>query len=287
MKYRLLAIDLDGTLLNPDARVSEANRAALQEVMEADTLVVPCTGRSWREARLALDQVHDLGLDTGIFVTGAVISEIQSGRALNSAFLDERAAKQMVEALADLPEAVLVFREWNEAGHDYLVTGHGELTDNTEWWFEHSGVIVDEHRDLDTIDLAHTLRVGVVAERKSLQAALDRLPPEVLGDLTMHYFAAVPMPERDDDIYILEVFGKSVNKWRGIQWLAEQHGIATEQVAVIGDEINDVPMLEAAGCSIAMGNAVEDAKRAAKYQTKPNTEDGVAYAIEQMLEGKW
>ena len=72
-----------------------------------------------------------------------------------------------------------------------------------------------------------------------------------------------------------------------IKWLADQHGFDAADVAVIGDEINDVAMLEAAGCSVAMGNAIESVKAIAHHVTRGCDESGVAWAIERMLAGEW
>ena len=70
---------------------------------------------------------------------------------------------ELTNFLFDMPEAVLVFRDANLVGHDYLVTGKGSLTANTEWWFQATGANVHFQRDLTLDDLHHTLRVGIVA----------------------------------------------------------------------------------------------------------------------------
>ena len=109
-----------------------------------------------------------------------------------------------------------------------------------------------------------------------------------VGDrVFFHSFEAVQMPPPAESVHILEVFAAGVDKWRGLSWVAQSHGIAPDEIACIGDEINDVQMLRAAGCGIAMGNGIEAAKKAARYVTKDNRNDGVAFAIEQLLSGKW
>lgn len=108
------------------------------------------------------------------------------------------------------------------------------------------------------------------------------------GDqINMHCFAGVPGADKSKARFMVEIFAADVDKWRGIQWLAKQHGIANDQIAAVGDEVNDLPMLRRAGLGVAMGNATDSAKVAADRVTLSHSEHGVAYALRQMLEGHW
>jgi len=285
MNYRLLAIDLDGTLLCPEGRVSDENLRAIAEAQAAGLTVVPCTGRGWREAHYVLEQVPGLGL--GIFVTGAAVTEIATGQTRHYTPLDPQIVFELVEFLKDEPEAVLAYREPNRAGHEYLVTGQGELTPNSRWWFDFIGAVVQENRTPTPDELQHTLRVGMVASGSRVPGVLDRVNARFAGRVEAHAFAAVQSPEPEEAVHILEVFAPGVDKWHGLSWVVQQMNINPEQVAVIGDEINDVAMLQAAGCAIAMDNAVDAAKEHAAYVTKPNHDHGVAHAIDKIIHGHW
>ena len=285
MKYRLIALDLDGTLLGPDHRVSAANRAAIADAQAAGALVVPCTGRGWRESLTSLEGVP--GLTVGIFNTGGAVVEIDSGRAVDLAAFEPHLVLELIEFLRDLPEAVLVYQEHGQTGRDYLVTGDGAITDNTRRWFEMNDIRFHEDRHPTADDLHHSVRVGVVATG---QRAFDveQQVVERFGDrISLHCFAGVPTTSTEDAVFIVEIFALGVNKWRGVSWLAEQHGIPPEAVAAIGDEINDLAMLEHAGLGVAMANAVEPARQAADRHTHSHADDGVAHAIRQMLAGVW
>jgi len=285
MDYRLLAIDLDGTLLCPKGRVSPENLAAIAEAQAAGLTIVPCTGRGWREASYLLRDVP--GLDAGVFITGAAITDIYLGETRHHTALDPQVAAELIEFLRDEPQAVLAYREPNRVGHEYLVTGHGEVTPNSRWWFDFTGAIVHEQRDVTADDLDHTLRVGMVAPGSRMPGIRDRVQAQFAGRVEAHAFAAVQSPDPDEAVHILEAFAPGVNKWYGLSWIAEQMGVGPEHIAVIGDEINDVAMLQAAGCAIAMANATDAAKRHATYLTKPNHDHGVAHAIRQILDGRW
>lgn len=284
MRYRMIALDLDGTLLDDDGQISPANRDAIAAAQRAGMMVVPCTGRSWRESRMILDDLP--GLQLGVFVTGAAVVDIATGRSLDMAAIEPHLACELVHFLQDEPEAVLVYRDAALAGHDYLVTGHGELTDNTQWWFTITGCSTCEQRQVTADDLHHALRVGMVATGKRM-AELEPPVQRAFADrVLVHSFQAINQPD-EDGIHVLEIFAAGVDKWRGLRWIAQQHDIIDKQIVAIGDQINDLAMLQNAGCGIAMGNAADCARQQARHLTRDNRNDGVAYAIEQVLLGKW
>lgn len=286
MRYRLLAIDLDGTLLNPEGEISAANRDALAAAREAGALIVPCTGRSWREGRLALGDVP--GMEWGVFVTGATVAELETGRSVDFACFEPHAAYRLVEALSGAEESVLVFREHERAGHEYLVTGTGELPANTRWWFELTGAVVHEQPEVTPDDLHDCLRVGMVTNGERIDTLRNHLLDHCRDAANIHSFCGIHDPDAPArSVHILEAFPRGVDKWRGIRFLADRHGIPHDAVACIGDEINDLSMLEAAGLGVAMENAIDAAKARADRITRSNAQDGVAHAIEQMLAGRW
>src|SRR5690606_34357223 len=166
-------VDLDGTLLDTRGRLSAGNLAALRRAQDAGMLVVPCTGRAWRESHRALAEAAHLGL--GVFVTGAAISEMPTGRSLDVSGIEPELAMQIVELLHDFPEAVLVFRDAQHAGHDYLVTGRGKLTGNTQWWFDYTRSTVHYQQALCADDLKHTLRVGMIAGGERMAYVIPQL----------------------------------------------------------------------------------------------------------------
>jgi len=284
MRYELLGIDLDGTLLDGSGRVSAANRDAIAAAQRAGCTVVPCTGRGWREAWPALVDVP--GLDVGVFITGAVVSEIATGQSIDFAVIEPHLALELVEHMRREPEAVLVYREPNLAGHDYMVTGDGSLSPNTEWWFQHTGANVHFQKHVTVNDLHHALRVGLVAESDRLPALSQRIADTFGARVQLHHFEALQR-DKQECVHVLEVFAAGVDKWRGLTWLADERGIGRSRIAAIGDEINDVSMIDHAACGIAMGNCIDAVRDVADYVTAPNTEDGVAQAIYKLIDDEW
>lgn len=289
MKYRMIAVDLDGTLLNRRGKLSADNIAAVSEAQRAGVLVVPCTGRAWRESKMVLTQLPQAQRagSPGVFVGGAAVSDLLTGQTLDISAIEPHLALEVVEHLREGPEAVLVFRDSNLVGHDYLITGRGTLSGNTEWWFQVTGATVHFQRLVTADDLHHSMRVALVTTPDRVARLTDGLRERFGDRLIMHSFAAVQMPDPRESVHVLEMFARGTDKWRGLSWIAEQRGFAREQVAVIGDEINDLAMLEGAGCGIAMGNAIDRVKGLAKHVTLDCDHCGVAYAIRRLLSGEW
>jgi len=289
MKYKLLAIDLDGTLLRPGGAVSDAHRNAVDKALDAGLIVVPATGRGWREAQLGLANlgpVYDR-LDLGVFNTGACIAKVATGESVALSDFEPRLCLDLVEHLRPMPEAVLVHMDRHLAGVDYLVTGDGELTGNTQRWLTHNDLRHKEIRHPEPDDLHHALRVGLVARGQRAFDVCKDVEQVFAGLISVHAFAGVPTAQGEAAVYIAEVFAAGVNKWVGLEVIMEQHGITPDQVACLGDEINDLAMLQHAGCGIAMGNAVDQAKAVANRITLDNADDGVAHAIDKLLDGEW
>ena len=286
MKYELLAIDMDGTLLGKDGQISQANCEAVRRAVDAGAIVVPCTGRGWREAKGALKPIKDV-LSVGIFATGAIVNDIATGASVEISEIEPHLVRDLIDFLKDEPEAVLCFRDANVVGHDYLVTGSCELAGNTAWWFEMTGAKTHTQADLAIDELHAVLRVGMVAAGPRLGEMETKIRNHFGDRVLVQHFMGVQMPSPQDTVYILEVFAGGVDKWRGIEWLADHRGIAADKIACIGDEINDVSMLTNAGLGVAMGNAVEQAAVAADKRTLSNAQDGVAYAIDKILKNEW
>lgn len=284
MRYRLIAIDLDGTLLCPEGRASAENLAALHEARGRGVHILPCTGRGWREARRVIGGLPDAEL--GIFNTGAIVARADDGATVDAAPFDRATVLELIGLLRHRPEAVLLYTDPDATGYEYLATGEGTLTENTRWWFEHNALRYLEAEALDEALLDHVVRVGMVLPSADAAGLEARLWDAFAGRVEAHAFEAVQQPF-GESMHILEVFATGVTKWRGIEVVAERFGIDHAEVAVIGDQVNDLPMLRRAGCAVAMGNAIPAVKDIAHRHTRCNQTHGVAHAIGQMLAGAW
>lgn len=301
-RYDLLAIDLDGTLLNSRRQVSPANIAAIHAAREAGMQVVICTGRGLVECAEVLGSIDQT--DPVVVAGGSIVSCPATTRTLHRFSLNQSLVERAVPRLLGHGHAVMILKDPVAAGYDYLII-HGPsrhaLDPVTLWWFEKMKVKVryadhvheDEHPE-------HTVRLGVCALSGVLNTLHDDIHQSFGEHATMHHFPAVLEPEHaaripaGQKLHILEVFDRAASKWSAIRWVAERpnngstpRNIPASRIAAIGDEVNDLPMIREAGLGIAMGNAVPAIRSAAKRHTRSNDEDGVAHAIDNILSGAW
>lgn len=304
--YDILAIDLDGTLLGPDGKVSEANAKAVQEARDAGIEVVLCTGRGYRESREAIEAIRaDLRAEgrpiAPVVVSGgAMIVDASTDRTLHRWPLDQGLAGELCDLFAEMRRAPLLLKDFDAAGYDYLVINSGPVEPPTQWWFEHMPVEVRFVSDLSEDEHPeHTVRVGFAAGTGAMRELAGAVRERFGRRAVIHAFSAVssaedrvgpdgrPIVGKDENIHLLEVFDAQVSKWTAIHRLAMEQGIARERVAAIGDEINDLSMIEGAGLGIAMANAIPEIQEAAGRHTLDHADDGVAHAIGRILSGEW
>lgn len=300
-RYDLLALDLDGTLFNPGGRVSPANALAVAGARDAGIEVVICTGRAMIESTTAIRAIRAdqpaRGRDIAPMVTagGAMVCDAASARTLHRWPMDKGLVARLCAHFAALRRAPLILKDRDAAGFDYLVVNSGPIEPPSQWWFDVMDVEVKFIDDIaNDPHPEHTVRVGFAASSEVMHDLARGIHHHFGGETLTQHFAAVlgsskesKDGSRNDAVHILEVFDRQVSKWTAVHRLAQEQGIPRERVAAIGDEVNDLAMIEGAGLGIAMGNAVPSVKKAANIETKSNAEDGVAYAIERILAGEW
>jgi 5-amino-6-(5-phospho-D-ribitylamino)uracil phosphatase len=285
-----IAIDLDGTLLGPDGQVSARNRDAVARARDAGVTVLICTGRGLAESRRALDAIDQR--DPVVVAGGSIVADPVFSHTLHRAVISTQTVKAAVDIFHDHESPALVLKDPSELDYDYLVLQSERkhpLDATTSWWFNEYRLRVrtgdhvhhDEHPE-------HTVRVGMCAVG-AVSGRAAAVVQRDLGDaVVMHDFAAVhPLDHAAEIVHILELFSPEATKWGGISWVCAQRGLDPARVAAIGDEVNDLTMIEGAGLSVAMGNAKPCITQAARYHTATNAEDGVAHAIDQILSGRW
>jgi 5-amino-6-(5-phospho-D-ribitylamino)uracil phosphatase len=301
-RYQLLAIDLDGTLLDSAGAVSPANLEAIRRARAAGVRIIICTGRGLAECRHVLDAI---GQQDPVVVAGGSIVASPTGDAARSTMhrfgLGLEIVSRATEHLLSRGLPAMVLKDPSRTHYDYLMV-QGEamhpLDPVTIWWLESMGIRTryarllheDEHPE-------DTVRLGACALSGRLDEIHDELAGTIGPDVSMHHFPAVVAPEharrtpQGECLHILEVFSRDANKWSAVCWAAAELGVERSRIAAIGDQINDLPMIrgaqEAGGLGVAMGNAVERVARAAGARTMGHDQDGVAHAIHSLLDGLW
>ncbi|MAE59907.1 MAG: hypothetical protein CMJ49_00970 [Planctomycetaceae bacterium] len=283
MKYRMLAIDLDGTLLNPQSHVSPENLAAVRRAQDAGVLVVLCTGRGLQESRHIIDEVD---CDCPVVLAGgAQVSDPATGKTLHRAAIQPRTALDIMNRLAP-HGAVLSLVDPEPTGCDYLIINPDDMTDNTRWWLDRIDATTRVLAPPTMDHVQHVVRTGMVGPAAEMAARQADLQQHFGDALFTQHFGGVQEADTPA-IHVLEVFNQGVNKWSGLQWLADDHDIPLNSIAAIGDNINDLAMIQHAACGIAMANAVDPIQALADHVTESNAANGVADAIDQLLCGAW
>ena len=289
----IIAIDLDGTLLGPDGQVSPANKGAINRARAAGILVLPCTGRGFVECNTILADIDAAG--PAVVAGGAMIVDGRTGKTLHRFGVCPAITSTATGFIHDAGHAALVLKDAAATGHDYLVVTSEDnhpVDPVSIWWFETHNLTTRFVRSLDEDEHpGATVRVGLVADACDSVPLMARMA-EALGDeVCLHSFPALVNANAEQrngrEVHVLEVFDRRAHKWSAIEWVASQQPLLGTRVAAIGDHINDVSMLQGAHLGIAMGNADQTARDAADIVTRSNADDGVAFAIDQLLAGIW
>jgi HAD superfamily hydrolase (TIGR01484 family) len=275
-QYKMIAIDLDGTLLNPRGNVSDQSRDAVRRALDAGLLVCFATGRNWTESKPVLDAVAHY--DCAVFVGGAMVIDTKNEVVLHRTLMGPQLAREVSAFLEDRGQCVLALQDTTQVGYDYLVTGDIPMNAATRMWMEIAKAGVHEFPRLAGHAHEHTVRIGIVAPATEAES-IGRDVAVQFGPRIVSHSIGVPMHE----MTIVEVFDPAVNKWQGILHVAARHGIAAHEIIAIGDDVNDLPMLAEAGLGVAMGNAKPEAKAVSKRVIGSNRDEGLATFLDELV----
>ena len=274
--YRMVAIDLDGTLLGPDGKVTERTRQAIHRCLAAGMLVCFATGRNWTESKTVLDTVAHY--DHAVFAGGAMVIDTRQDVTLHRTGVDPALAREICGLLEEAGHAVLALQDTATAGVDYLISDEVPVNAQTMHWMNVTSAVVHHVPRLSQYSHEHTIRLGIVAEPDEVDAVHAQLEEKFSGRI---FFHRLFVPQAG--VTVLEIFDPAVNKWEGILHVARHHDVEPEQIIAIGDDVNDIPMLRQAGLGVAMGNASADIQALAKKVIGTNRDDGLAAFLEELV----
>ncbi|HWP40441.1 MAG TPA: Cof-type HAD-IIB family hydrolase [Tepidisphaeraceae bacterium] len=275
-RYRMIAIDLDGTLLSPHGQVTPRTKAAVHRALDAGLLVCFATGRNFTESRTVLQAVAHY--DAAVFVSGAMVIDTRHRITLYRKPMQPSLAAEVCAELEAAGHAALALQDESATGIDYLISDGIDINESTANWMQATQAIWRRVPSLGTYHHQHTVRCGVVAAPAQIEQLRQRLARRFNGRAFYHSIHVPPQ-----NVQVLEVFDPSVNKWQGILHVARRHGISAEQIIAVGDDINDLPMIRHAGLGVAMGNARPQVQQAAKLVIGSNQHEGLACFLEELL----
>lgn len=266
---RLIGIDVDGTLLDSRGHLPPDNRDAIFEAVAAGIHVALVTGRSYPFARPVADPLP--GAVTLIVSSGAV-ERSMDGAVLARRLLDRRVAESILEATRPYRDHTALIFDRDEANQIVFETMNWEHPGRKHYWRRNQhliGQVVPLEQALIE-DPVEVMFNGAAAAMRSLTEALQREARAFAVSLTEYVHR---------DFSLVDVTAPGATKGRALAWRAEQLGLSRDQVMAVGDNFNDLAMLEYAGTPVVMANAVEGVKRPGWHVTAHQDDGGLAQAI--------
>ena len=263
MQIKLIASDMDDTLLNHDNKISERNAKAIRSALEKNVIFMIATGRMFCSAR---PYALDLGLDVPLVTyNGALVKGAKSGEVFYEHKLNYDTA---LEVLAYCKEHKYYAQVY--IGDDILVDKKGKWSDK---YSEIIGVPITEIGEAVYEIKEAPYKILVMTETEDFQHAWKAFAEKFAGKI-------VVTSSRDN---FLELMEPGVNKWEAVKAVAESYKIKQEEIMCIGDSNNDLAMIKNAGIGVAVGNAKDSVKEHSIIFTASNIDDGVAMVVEAIL----
>ena len=273
---RLLAIDIDGTLVNSRDELTDVTRDALLRAARAGIKLVLATGRRYRRA---LPLVEPLGINAPIVTaSGALIKRPLDHATLYRAQLEPELLTNLLAILDAAGYEAVLYADTYDQGFDFYCA----------------------REEVEQAELADFLHLNAGCQRVWPTLMTDP-PPAIFAGfaigtqqemLRIHGELQARLPERLYTHvlrsprylgYMCEISPAGVTKWSGIMRLATEWGISAEEICAVGDDVNDIPMITAAGFGVAMGNAVDEVKVSADRIAPAHDDDGLATVVQWVL----
>ena len=265
---KLITIDVDGTLVTPLKRLTKENIAAIERAKKAGIHIALVSGRPFHSM---IDLNKRLGLDKkGHFTI------CQNG----SYVFDNFSQKPMFGTFQSPSDLVKVAKLLENYRLDISAMDGENFYSNKKRANIYTKIDAKIHKMpikiVDYENLPENMEFGrfmVLGSKGEIKRFVENMPDEIKNN----YYPVQTAP------FLVEIMNKNTNKGYAISQMADKLGYKMEEVMAIGNEKNDIPMLEAAGFAVAMGNAVDELKKHADYITKSNLKSGVGHAIEMLL----
>jgi Cof subfamily protein (haloacid dehalogenase superfamily) len=273
---RLIAIDLDGTLLNSKVELSDENRDALRRANDAGIEIVLGTGR---RHDFALPIAESLGFELWMFSSNGAVTRSTRGETFHRDFLPKETATKLAQSMRKYRNYMVL--TFDRVGMGAIVCeNHDKLYGVIQRWMEKNAPFIEYVSPIEdalTEDPIQAMFCGPVE-------LMDRAQEELAASGFRQEFTAVRTQYDFRDLCIVDLLNAGCSKGHALERWARHRGFDRSEVMAIGDNYNDVEMLTYAGHPVIMGNACEELKQNGWTVTLHHDEHGVAATIEQVLE---
>ena len=272
---RLIAIDIDGTLLDSMGQISQPNLDALRRANETDVEVVLVTGR---RHRFAFPVAEAFGFDLWIISSNGAVTRSTRGESFHRDLMPQSTAMKICRHMREFHNHLVITFDREGLGA-IVCENHQHLYGVIQRWMEKNAPYIEYLSPIEkalTEDPIQTMFCGPIALMESAKQRL--LESDFTGEITI-----LQTKYDHRDLTIVDILNAGCSKGHALERWATHRGLARSQVMAIGDNYNDIEMLTFAGHPVIMGNASDDLKREGWTITLRNDESGVAAAIEQVL----
>lgn len=287
--YKLVAIDLDGTMLNSYGIVTENTKKAIKETIQKGIDVIIASGRP-------IDSIKSIANEIGsknyfIAGNGALIYDIQEEKILYENYLSKEKVLEIIKMCEENSIAYNVYTDktiLSTALKYNVLYYYKENLKKPEDKQTHINIVENMYSYIKNMNEEKFLKITICDENKSIfQSIIKKLDKiEEIEVLDVSHMSRKMIQQGTEEIpieyYYTEISSKNVDKWYAIEYLISKLGIKKEEVVAIGDNINDKKMIEEVGFGVAMGQSTPLLKEIANYITKSNEEDGVVVALDKI-----
>jgi len=272
---RLIAVDIDGTLLNSKFHISEKDLEALRRANQQGIEVILVTGR--RHA-FASPIAQQLGFDLWLISSNGAVTRSLRGEAFHRDLLPVASCRELCHAMREFRGNMVVTFDKESKGA-LVLERMDELTGSIRHWLEKNMQYIEFVVPIENALVADPVQAMFCGPIARMQAAVRTLESAQLRE----QITVVRTEYLARDLCIVDVLNRGCSKGHALKRWADHRGIPREQVMAIGDNFNDLEMLAFAGTPFIMGNACEELKSRGWPVTCSNDENGVAAAVEQVL----
>ncbi|KAA9031637.1 Cof-type HAD-IIB family hydrolase [Niallia endozanthoxylica] len=270
MIYRMLALNIDGTLLQTNGKIHKSTKEAIEYVQQKGIYVTLVTSRTFASAKKV---AKALKLDN-ILIThrGAYIAK-EIGKPIHAARIQENITYDLVRLLEGFPCQIRLVHENYSLANKYKLNHNllaktvfttGDPVFYSQQFVDSIGdMIIDEPANPSSIEVYFEYKDDLIDVQEAIQRMFTEVDCKALNELR------------------LDIVPVRVSKLNGLLYLAERLGISRNEIVCIGDDSDDIEMIEAAGLGVAMGNASVEVKRAADWITRSQNQQGVAYMVKE------
>lgn len=286
--YKLVAVDLDGTMLDSYGQVTENTKAVIQKTIQKGTDVIIASGRP-------IDSIKTIAKEIGsnkyfIAGNGALIYDIQKDEILYEKYMKKEKVLEIIKICEENSIAYNVYTDKTILATSLkynVLYYHKENLKKQEDKRTHINIVENMYEYIKKMDEEKFLKITICDDSKTVFKSIIRKLEKIndIEILDVSHMSRKLIQQGTEEVpieyYYTEISSKDVDKWFAIEFLMQKLNLKKEEIVAIGDNVNDKKMIQEAGLGIAMGQSMPQLKELADYVTSSNTEEGVANALER------